>query len=217
MKILFFSKKDDEFANKAAAYTKLLFPETIVFLGSRGDQFPNAELDMWKGDYIFSYLSPWIIPNSLLENAGRGSINWHPGTPRYPGIGCTNFAIYNDEKEFGITCHFMKKKVDTGAIIEVRRFSILENDTVYSVTQKCYAHILSSYYGILEKIFNNQSIELCGEEWEREPYTRKELNALCKIELQMSREEVDKRIKSTTYDRPWAYTIIQGRKFYWKG
>ena len=35
-------------------------------------------------------------------------------------------------------------------IIEVRRFNILERDTVFSITQKCYSNILNSYYDIIE-------------------------------------------------------------------
>ncbi len=37
----------------------------------------------------------------------------------------------------------MLDKVDTGKIIGVKRFSILENDTVFSITQKCYLLILN--------------------------------------------------------------------------
>lgn len=88
-------------------------------------------------------MSPWIIPKGLLERVVKGAINWHPGPPEYSRIGCTNFAIYNNEKEFGITCHYMLDKVDTGKIIGVKRFSILENDTVFSITQKCYLLILN--------------------------------------------------------------------------
>jgi hypothetical protein len=32
----------------------------------------------------------------------------------------------------------------------------------------------------------------------------------------MSLEEIDKRIKATTYDKPWAFVDIQGRKFYYR-
>jgi methionyl-tRNA formyltransferase len=216
MGILFFGKKGDTNTEVAAKYTKQIFPDAIIYLGSRGDNFPTEETASWSGDYILSYLSPWIIPKSLLDKATKGAINWHPGSPEYPGIGCTNFAIYNGAKEFGSTCHFMNPKVDTGQIIEVARFSILKDDTVFSITQKCYAHILSSYYSIIEKIANDEEIVACDEKWQRVPYTRKELDALCVITQDMDSAEIDRRVKATTYDRPWAYTIINERKFFWK-
>jgi methionyl-tRNA formyltransferase len=216
MEILFFGKKGDKNTQIAAEYTKQIFPNATIILGSRNERFPDDEIGLWRGDYIFSYLSPWIIPGSLLNRASKGAINWHPGSLDYPGIGCTNFAIYNSAKEFGSTCHYMNEKVDTGSIIEVNRFAILDNDTVYSITQKCYSLILTSYYSILERINKNVEITLSGESWQRKPYTRKELDALCEITSDMNIDEINRRIKATTYDKPWAYTEINGIKFYCK-
>lgn len=213
MEILFIGKKDDANSEQAAKYLKQIFPKSEIVFGIRGQKLPENILN-WKGDFIFSYLSPWVIPSSLLERANLGAINWHPGPPDYPGIGCTNFAIYNSSKQFGITCHYMAAKVDTGKIIEVRRFSVLDNDSVYSITQKCYALILNSFYSILEKIANGVSLTVdSSENWTRPPYTRKELDELCVITPEMKLEEIKKRIKATTYDRAWAFTEIQGIKF----
>ena len=78
----------------------------------------------WKGDLIISFISSWIYPQQLLSNAGFAAINFHPGSPDYPGTGCTNFAVYNGEKEYGITCHHMNATIDTGSIIQVKRFNI---------------------------------------------------------------------------------------------
>lgn len=215
MKILFIGKKGDQNSETAAKYVSRNFPDSEIIFGQRKDKFPD-NIKSWSGDYIFSYLSPWIIPKNLLESASKGAINWHPGPPEYPGIGCTNFAIYNNEKTFGITCHYMKAKVDTGKVIEVRRFSVTSEDSVFSMTQNCYTEILSSFKSIFDKISKGEALPESQEHWTRVPYTRKELDALCEIKPDMSLEEVNKRIKATTYDRPWAFTEIHGVKFYLK-
>lgn len=215
MEILFIGKKNDVNAQIASEYLKQIFPKAEIVFGIRGESFPE-DLLSWEGDYIFSYLSPWIIPNSLLVKAKKGAINWHPGPPEYPGIGCTNFAIYNDEKKFGITCHYMLSKVDTGKIIEVKRFNVLENDSVYSITQKCYSLILNSFYRLIEKISKREQLPISDEDWRRKPYTRKELNLLCEIKSEMSITEIERRIKSTTYDKPWAFIQIKGKRFYYQ-
>lgn len=215
MEILFIGKKHDQNAKLASEYLKQIFPNAHIVFGVRGEKFPE-DLPWWKGDYIFSYLSPWIIPKGLLERAEMGAINWHPGPPEYPGIGCTNFAIYNNEKEFGITCHYMLDKVDTGKIVEVKRFSILENDTVFSITQKCYLLILNSFFRIVENISNNKPLPMSNEDWQRKPYTRKELDELSEIKPDMTIDEIEKRIKATTYDKSWAFVDIKGKKFYLK-
>jgi len=71
---------------------------------------------------LISYISPWIVPNKVLSNTIKWNINFHPGPPEYPGIGCFNYAIYDSAKQFGATAHIMKPKVDTGEIIGVNRF-----------------------------------------------------------------------------------------------
>ena len=215
MDILFIGKKNNTNAKVASEYLKQIFPKAEIVFGARGEKIPE-DLHWWKGDYIFSNLSPWIIPDSLLKRAEKGAINWHPGPPEYPGIGCTNFAIYNNEKEFGITCHYMLEKVDTGKVVEVKRFKVLDNDTVYSITQKCYSLILNSFYRIIEKISNGESLPISDEDWKRKPYTRKELDSLSVIKPDMSKDEIEKRIKATTYDKPWAFVEIKGKKFYYR-
>jgi methionyl-tRNA formyltransferase len=212
MTVLFIGKASDSFAEDAANFIQTVFSKTKIVMGKRGDKFPK-ELYDFKCDYIFSYLSQWIIPEEVLNNAKYGGINWHPGPPEYPGIGCTNFAIYNNENVFGITCHFMNPKVDTGNIIEVRRFNVLQNDTVFSITQKCYQEIRTSFNSIVKSIASSSDIPTSSEFWTRKPYTRKELNELCRITPDMSKNEVEKRIKATTYHNPWAYIELHGLKF----
>ena len=48
------------------------------------------------------------------------AINLHPGSPKYRGIGCLNYALYNKEKKFGFTIHLISKKIDCGKILNVK-------------------------------------------------------------------------------------------------
>ncbi len=82
------------------------------------------EARSWQGDYIISYLSRWVVPAELLERARRAAVNFHPASPDYPGIGCNNFALYENAAEYGVTCHHMAPRVDSGEIIAVRRFPV---------------------------------------------------------------------------------------------
>ncbi|MDP4283939.1 MAG: formyltransferase family protein [Bacteroidota bacterium] len=212
--ILFIGKKDDYFSKVAADYLKENIPSAIIVYSAKSDPIPDIVKD-WKGDYLISYLSQWIIPASILANAKEGGINLHPGSPDYPGIGCTNFAIYNQAKEFGITCHYMEAKVDTGAIIKVSRFPIHKNDTVYSLTQRCYANILNVFFELVDDFLKGVKPGLSQEQWKRTPYTRKELNELCVLTTEMDEEEINRRIAATTFgDKAWAYFQLNGQNFY---
>jgi len=184
----------------------------MIFAGSRKDKLPGEVLN-WKGDLMISFISPWIYPGPLLSNAAMAAINFHPGSPEYPGTGCTNFAVYNDAKEYGITCHYMNAGVDSGKIIAVKRFPVHEGDTVYSLTQHCYQLIEENFYELMNGILKGQPLPVTNEEWKRKPYTRKQLDELCTIRPDMSEEEVTKRIKATTYKTPWAFTKIGNHIF----
>jgi methionyl-tRNA formyltransferase len=207
LRILFLRKKDNKYAHRAELFVRRHFPQATIFSGSRKDKLPVEVLD-WSGDMLISFISSWIYPQKLLANASMAAINFHPGSPEYPGTGCTNFAIYNRETEYGVTCHHMATGVDSGKIIAVRRFSIGENDSVYQVTQKCYELIEQLFYEIMEGILNGRTLPESEEFWKRKPYTRKQLDDLCTITPDMSEEEVDLRIKATTYQTPWAFTKI---------
>jgi len=205
LRVLFIGKKDDYYSGIAAQFIQLHFPNSKIVFSSRHIPFPE-ELFEWKGDYIISYLAQWIIPAALLSNAGIAAINFHPGPPAYPGIGCTNFALYNGEKEFGITCHHMQPMVDSGSIIAVRKFPILPDDTVYSLTHRCYAEIINLFYFIITGIIQGKELPKTDEAWLRKPYTRKQLDALCELTNDMDQAEINRRLKATTFgDKIWAY------------
>lgn len=212
MKLLLIGKTLDPYFDRAIEWVRQHLPTTHIIRGKRSDPLPDA-IRTWEGDYLISYLSPWIIPADVLKRAKQAAINFHPGPPEYPGIGCTNFALYEGAKEFGITCHHMAPKVDTGAVIAVRRFPLFENDTVLSLTQRCYDAILSSFLDVMGDILQQTPLPQSSEHWTRRPFTRAELNALCRITPEMSKEEVRRRIVATTYPgMPGAYFEKDGKK-----
>ena len=107
----------------------------------------------------------------------------------------------------------MKASVDCGNIIAVKRFPITKDDTVFGVTQQCYQLIEIMFYEMMDAVLQGKDLPSSTETWKRKPYTRKELNELCYISPDMSAEEMEKRIKATTYRWPWAYTKIGNRTF----
>jgi methionyl-tRNA formyltransferase len=210
--VLFLCKKDNEYARRATEFVQKHFPAAVVFAGGRKDKLPPEVLS-WKGDLLISFISSWIYPSSLLANAAVAAVNFHPGSPEYPGTGCTNFAIYNGEKEYGITCHHMQATVDSGNIIAVKRFPIGESDTVYSVTQQCYRLIEETFYELMDLVLHKKELPVTNEQWKRKPYTRKQLDELCTISPDMPEAEIERRIRATTYKTPWAFTKIGNHIF----
>lgn len=212
IKVLFLAKHKP-FTEDAAFLVNQHFDNAEIIFGNINDPFPNHLLKE-HFDYVISYISPWIVPKYILDSTEIAAINFHPGPPEYPGIGCTNFAIYNGEKEFGITVHHMEGKPDSGDIVTVERFPIFNNDSLYSLTQRCYVYIYLSFVKIFSLILSNKPLPKSEEKWKRRPFTRSELNELCRITKDMPECEIKRRIRATTYpDMPSAFIELAGVKF----
>ena len=74
--------------------------------------------------------------------------------------------------------------------------------------------MLVLFYDIFSKILKNDPLPKTDEVWTRKPYRLKDLNALKRIELNMSPEEIQRRIRAVTYPGyPGAYVEIDGQRF----
>jgi len=198
LSVLFLGKTGDELCGRAASYLTRHCARTTVCLGARGESFPTRPADEGY-DVVISYLSPWIVPPSVLQRAKRAAVNFHPGPPEYPGIGCTNFALYEGAASYGVTCHHMTATADTGPIIRVMRFPVYDTDTVLSLTQRCYASIAVLCYEMVDRLLADQPLPVSNERWTRRPFRRSELDELCRLTPEMSQDEIQRRIRATTF------------------
>lgn len=210
--ILFLGKADDPYCARALEFLHERSSKVTFALGKWGDPLP-AEAHHWEGEYVISYLSRWVVPADLLARAQKAAINFHPAPPEYPGIGCNNFALYENAKEYGVTCHHMAPKVDTGKIIAVSRFPVYESDNVASLLERTYEHQIALFLEIAALIVEGKGLPLSAETWTRTPFTRKQFNELFKITPDMPREEVARRVRAISYG-PWQpYVEIEGFRF----
>ena len=210
--ILFLGKAADPYCARALDYCRAHSSRVTACLGQWHDPLPAAARN-WEGDYIISYLSRWIVPACLLGRARKNSINFHPASPEYPGIGCNNFALYEGAKEFGVTCHHMTAKVDSGPIIAVSRFSIHDEDTVESLLQRTYEHQFVLFSDIAARIFAGEALPVSTERWTRAPLTRNQFNELFRITLEMDAGEVARRVRAVSFGRWQPYVVIHGHRF----
>jgi methionyl-tRNA formyltransferase len=210
--VLFLGKKNDEYCKKAFDFVRRNFKNLQVYLSKWGDPLPE-DICWWEGDYIISYLSRWVIPEHLIKRAKIAAINFHPASPEYPGIGCNNFALYENAKEYGVTCHYMNPKVDSGKIISVKRFPVFANDDVSSLLLRTYDFQLTLFYEIIGKIIKGEGLPESSERWGRKPFRRKEFNELFKITEGMDVDEIEKRIRATNYLEYKPIINIKGYEF----
>tara|TARA_B100001996_G_C18629443_1_gene581158 strand:+ start:87 stop:845 length:759 start_codon:yes stop_codon:yes gene_type:complete len=81
--------------------------------------------------YFFSLEYESIIDVSKFKS--KKLFNFHFSLlPKYRGCHTNFYQIYNGEKQSGVTLHKIEKGIDTGKIIDLKKFNIPINATAYS-------------------------------------------------------------------------------------
>jgi methionyl-tRNA formyltransferase len=213
--LLFLGKDDDPDCARALEYCRVHFSHVTFCLGKWGDPL-SEDIRKWEGDYIISYLSRWIVPQELLDQARIAAINFHPASPEYPGIGCNNFALYEDAKEYGVTCHHMAGRVDTGRIIKVRRFPVYPSDGVEEILKRTYENQIALFFEIAQLMAEGGELPASAETWTRPPFSRKQFDELFRITADMSQQEIARRVRAVSYKNWQPYIELGGFKFEYK-
>ena len=214
MKIAFITKKNKPNVNKAINFlNKFTKKDLDIYFANQNQKIP-AKLYKKKYDLIISYICPWILDKKILSNTKKYNINFHPGPPEYPGIGCFNFALYYSAKSFGTTSHIMLNKVDSGRIIYVNRFKMNSKTQLSEIMNKTYDLLYLNFKKVIKDIFTDKTLNFSDETWTRKPYTRNQLNKLNMLNLNMTKKEILKRIQAMhNYEHPGPFIQIKGIKF----
>jgi methionyl-tRNA formyltransferase len=145
---------------------------------------------------LVAFATPVIVPQTFLAQLGYGAFNFHPGPPSYPGWAPAHFALYNQATEFGATAHVMVERVDAGPIVEVEMFPIPADIPVLGLEGEAYAR-LALMFGRMAKwlAVDPEPPPPLPIKWGARKYTRSAYRAMCEIPLDISRGELDRRIR----------------------
>ncbi|MNE71711.1 Phosphoribosylglycinamide formyltransferase [compost metagenome] len=116
------------------------------------------EIDKIKPDLIV--LAGFLLkfPQNIIEAYPDKIINIHPALlPKYGGKGMYGMHIHeavveNNEKETGITIHYVNENYDEGNIIFQQRVVLTENDTPDDVAAKIHELEQEYFPLIIEKL-----------------------------------------------------------------
>lgn len=117
----------------------------------------SSEFLQWANDFntnLFVSMSfDQIFKRPIIDNPEFGTINCHAGKlPFYRGRNILNWALINDEKEFGITVHYIDEGIDTGDIILQKSYAITDKDSYSSLLNCAYTECASTLYEAIELI-----------------------------------------------------------------
>lgn len=216
MRVLFLGSPAPQ-SQAAAKFLTTCGHDVTAAFGDWQTPFPGAA-HAWHGGLIVSFLSRWIVPADMLAKAP--AVNFHPGPPQYPGIGCLNWALYEGSTTYGVTMHRMAPEVDAGNILAVRYFPILPADCVETLLTRTHDELLSLFRAEMPCIL--QAPERvngagCDARWCGRKRSRAELDALAEVSADMPLEEIRRRIRATEYSRWRPYAMIGGQKYELKG
>lgn len=87
------------------------------------------KLISYEADIFVSMSFNQILKKDILKAPPKGFINCHAGAlPFYRGRNILNWVLINDEREFGITVHYIDEGIDTGDIIRQKMLPITDQD-----------------------------------------------------------------------------------------
>ena len=99
------------------------------------------------------------LPIELLKSTKDGFVNCHPSLlPEYRGGNPYSHVIINNEKETGITLHFMDEEFDTGNIIMQKKVNISETETMGTLFNKMNYQCADFISEFLAQYENNDNI-----------------------------------------------------------
>jgi methionyl-tRNA formyltransferase len=212
MHLLFLRRDDCAHSDKAEAYLRQLFGQVTSVRSTKiGDRLPD-ELRNERFDALFAFRSHIIVPSWLIEQS-KLCLNFHPGPPERPGIGCVNFALYEGDKEYGATCHYIVEEIDAGAIVSVKRFPIADNDSVASLLSRSYDYLLCLLFDVAPIVAAGIEPAPCGEKWTRKATRKKDLDALMQLRLDAPAEVIERVVRATTFGDFGPHVTINGTKF----
>jgi phosphoribosylglycinamide formyltransferase-1 len=100
----------------------------------------------------------WKVPDCIVDAFPNKIVNIHPALlPKYGGKGMYgmnvhNAVVANNERETGITIHYVNENYDKGAIIFQAKTEVLKTDTADDVAAKIYELEYEHFPKVVEKI-----------------------------------------------------------------
>jgi len=144
---------------KVLERAKKLGIKSLCFSKSRLNQSQDVEKALLN-DVDFIVLAGFLlkIPSSIIVLFPNKIINIHPALlPKYGGKGMYGMRVHqevkkNNEKETGITIHYVNEKYDEGNIIFQKSIAITPKDTPLDIANKVHKLEYEFFPKTIEKI-----------------------------------------------------------------
>ena len=152
-----------------------------------------------------------IIPRWFLEAPSVGAVNVHPSLlPRYRGPAPMQWAIWNGEKETGITFITMSERMDAGNIIYQERVAVEPHEDAHVLSERLSLRVAALLPNTLRQIELRGLEEGRVQKEEEATYTPMITKEMGKIDWESGAAEIDRQVKALV-EWPTAYTTLDGK------
>lgn len=129
-----FNTKDQKLVNYAQSNTI-----DYVISENVNSEAYIEKIKKYECDLFVSMSFNQIFKDTIINLPKLKTINCHAGKlPFYRGRNVLNWVLINDEKEFGITVHYVDEGIDTGDIILQETYPITDEDDYKSLLNLAY-------------------------------------------------------------------------------
>jgi len=150
------SNKKDAFVLERA---KKLGVKSQVF-SNKDIKEENGLLNLLKAEADFIVLAGFLlkVPENIINTFPNKIINIHPALlPKYGGKGMYGMHVHravkeNNEKETGITIHYVNENYDEGAIIFQATTRLTEKDTPETIADKIHLLEQEHFPRVIEEV-----------------------------------------------------------------
>lgn len=157
IEIAFIVPRIDTTDNTLSEYAKNYGINYITPVQINSVEFYHTALK-FNCDLFVSMSFNQIFRKRIIELPRLNTINCHAGKlPFYRGRNILNWALINDEKEFGITVHYIDEGIDTGDIILQRCFPITDKDDYATLLKVSHKECAAILYDAIKYIQNGVS------------------------------------------------------------
>ncbi len=127
-------------------------------------------------DVLLSIANPYVLPPAVLGLPSLAAINYHNAPlPGYAGLRATAWAIANGEAMHGISWHLMEPRIDTGAVLVRRVFSLEADETTASLNARCTVQALGSLDELITMLSERRLAGVAQDLTRRSYYGRRDV------------------------------------------
>jgi methionyl-tRNA formyltransferase len=191
-------------------------PQRLDLAARRHDLRLVGDADLYANppgdvDLVISFLFWKLIREPLISLGRIGCLNFHPAPlPDFRGLGGYNIAVLEGLAEWGVSCHFVDERFDTGDLVEVQRFTIdPDAHTSFSLDVETGNHLVALFRSVIERT-------LAGAELPRTPQSEGRYVSREDFErLRVVRpgDDLDRKLRAFWYPPyPGAVLEVDGRR-----